>query len=88
MGSSQKNPYEEAVERANNQGSREDFWKEQAESVSWFKFPSKILDASRLQFARWFPDGEINITYNMIDRYLEKHADKKALIWVSNMVNE
>jgi propionyl-CoA synthetase len=56
--------------------------------VNWFKFPTNILDSSKPEFARWFTDGKINITYNMFDRYMEKHAEKPALIWVSNMVNK
>ena len=44
--------------------------------------------AQDLPFARWYPDGKINITYNMFDRYLPTHGDKRALIWVSNMVHQ
>ena len=56
--------------------------------MSWFNFPKTILDSSDPRFARWFKDGTINITYNMFDRYLKDHSTKKALIWVSNMVND
>ena len=47
-----------------------------------------ILKAEDPAFARWYSDGEINITYNMFDRYLPTHNDKKALIWVSNSVQQ
>lgn len=56
--------------------------------MEWFSFPKNILNAEKPAFARWFSDGTINITHNMFDRYLPAHADKQALVWVSNMVQQ
>jgi propionyl-CoA synthetase len=42
--------------------------------VEWFTFPKTILDVTDPPFARWYPDGRINITYNMFDRFLPAHA--------------
>lgn len=56
--------------------------------MTWYKFPNQILDSSNAPFHRWFPDGEINICYNAIDRHLADCGHKKAVIWVSNMVNK
>jgi propionyl-CoA synthetase len=55
--------------------------------VEWFCFPRTILHCTDPAFARWFPDGRINITHNLFDRFLPLHAHKQALIWVSNMLN-
>jgi hypothetical protein len=56
--------------------------------VEWFSFPKTILDNHDPPFARWYSDGLINITHNMFDRFLPAHADKQALIWVSNMLSK
>lgn len=81
------NPYDVAFNAASNPETREEFWKNEARYVSWFKFPKTILDSSNPPFYRWYADGEINITYNMFDRYLETQKDRRCLIWVSNMTN-
>ena len=79
-------PYDIAFEAATNPETREKFWENEARNVRWFKFPKTILDSSNPPFYRWYPDGEINITYNMFDRYLPTQGDKRCLIWVSNMI--
>ena len=86
----QDNAYTVACERASHPDTREDFWREQAQKVHWFRQPQHILDSSKAPFYQWFPDGLINICYNTIDRHLGKHnklADP-AVIWISNMVNK
>ena len=58
------------------------FWLEQAlERVSWFREPTTILDDSRAPFFRWFTDGELNLSYNCLDRHLETGGDKVAYYW-------
>jgi propionyl-CoA synthetase len=43
-----------------------------------------VLDESKAPLYKWFPDGEINICYNAIDRHLvEGDADRVALIYDS-----
>ncbi|MCQ2821440.1 MAG: AMP-binding protein, partial [archaeon] len=65
-------------------GSMETFWKEQAEEISWFKKPTKILDASNPPFIKWFMDGKLNMCYNCLDRHIEAgYGETKALIWES-----
>jgi len=53
--------------RSINSATREQFWREEAEKVDWFKFPTKILDSSRAPLYRWYSDGETNMCYNAID---------------------
>ncbi len=59
------------------------FWKKQALSrLSWFKEPTVVLDDSNAPFFKWFTDGEINVSYNCLDRNLEDKGDKVAFHWV------
>lgn len=63
------------------------FWLEQAKSLSWFKEPAKSLEYTwdtkkRTIQHTWFADGELNVAYNCLDRYLGTPTAKKtALIW-------
>ncbi len=59
------------------------FWKKQALSrLTWFKEPTVVLDDSNAPFFKWFTDGEINVSYNCLDRNLEDKGDKVAFHWV------
>ena len=56
------------------------FGKEAEENLSWFqKFSSVHND--QFENTKWFKDGLINVSYNCIDRHLEGHSKKTALIW-------
>jgi len=63
------------------------FWLEQAKIVSWFKKPTRSLeytwDTKRRKIEHsWFADGQLNVTYNCLDRHLGTPTAKKtALIW-------
>jgi acetyl-CoA synthetase len=63
------------------------FWLEQAESLHWFKKPTKSLEytwdtKNRKIEHTWFADGQLNVSYNCLDRYLGTPVAKKtALIW-------
>ncbi len=60
----------------------EGFWAEQArEHLDWHKAFTQILDSSKAPHFAWFADGEINVSYNCIDRHLAKHASKTAIIF-------
>jgi len=62
----------------------EGFWAEQAESLDWFKAPTKVKNtsfASTNVDIRWFEDGELNAAYNCLDRHLETRGDQPAIIW-------
>lgn len=59
----------------------EAFWLEAAEAVTWFRKPTRALDADGAPFYRWFPDGVLNTCYNALDRHvIAGHADRVALI--------
>ena len=38
--------------------------------------------------AKWFEGGKTNVSLNCIDRHLDKHADKTALIWEGDDPND
>ncbi|MBU0471500.1 MAG: acetate--CoA ligase [Nanoarchaeota archaeon] len=63
----------------------EKFWAKQAEELDWFQKWNKVLqwNKSKLE-TKWFDGGKINISYNCLDRHLEKRGDKIALIWEPN----
>ncbi len=50
------------------------------ENISWIKdFKTTFND--QFSNAKWFEEGKTNISLNCIDRHLESHANKTALIW-------
>ncbi|PYJ03798.1 MAG: acetate--CoA ligase, partial [Verrucomicrobia bacterium] len=62
--------------------SPEKFWGQQAKNeLIWFKPWKKVLQWKE-PFAKWFIGGQINISYNCLDRHLNTPvANKAALIW-------
>jgi acetyl-CoA synthetase len=59
----------------------EAFWAEAARELHWFKPWDKVLEWE-LPHARWFAGGQMNLSYNCIDRHLDgPRRDKTALIW-------
>ena len=57
------------------------FFGDQAEkNLSWVEPFANVYNGEFVN-SKWFEDGKINIAYNCIDRHLEIHADKTALIW-------
>lgn len=62
----------------------EGFWREQATRLDWAKFPTKIKNTcfDEKGFGiEWFSDGELNVSYNCIDRHLSLRGDQTAIIW-------
>ncbi|HXV12037.1 MAG TPA: acetate--CoA ligase, partial [Burkholderiales bacterium] len=58
------------------------FWARLAkEHVLWHKPFSKVLDESKAPFFKWFEDGELNASYNCLDRHLKTQPDKTAIIF-------
>ncbi|MDH5372974.1 MAG: acetate--CoA ligase [Acidimicrobiia bacterium] len=59
------------------------FWEQQARSrITWFKEPTEVLDDSNPPFFKWFKDGELNVTYNCLDRHLDSIGGKVAYHWI------
>ena len=58
------------------------FWGRLArEHLDWHKPFTRILDESKAPFYRWFHDGEINASYNCLDRHLKTQGNKTAIIF-------
>jgi acetyl-CoA synthetase len=59
------------------------FWARLArEYLVWTKPFTQVLDESNAPFYKWFADGELNASYNCLDRNLENgNADKVAIIF-------
>ena len=58
------------------------FWGNLARTeLDWHKPFTQILDESQAPFYRWFHDGELNASYNCIDRHLDTKGDKTAIIF-------
>ena len=60
----------------------EKFWGKQAkEELVWFKPWTKVLQWQE-PFAKWFVGGQLNVSFNCLDRHLgTPTANKAALIW-------
>ena len=57
------------------------FWARLArEHVLWRKPFSRSLDASQAPFFKWFEDGELNVSYNCLDRHLGTPVENKTAI--------
>src|SRR5713101_2315782 len=69
--------YEKLWQRAHDDP--DGFWAEQAESLSWFKKWTKVLEWNE-PFAKWFVGGTLNASYNCIDRHLDGPRKNKAAI--------
>ena len=66
---------------------REAFWLTAAQAVDWSTPPTKALDDSNAPFYRWFPDAELNTSFNALDRHVAAgNGERTALIWDSAMV--
>jgi len=62
----------------------ENFWAEHGKRLDWFTPYTKVKDVSYNKedlHIRWYEDGSLNVSYNCIDRHLEKHANSTAIIW-------
>src|SRR5579871_2507612 len=57
------------------------FWSRIADELHWFKKWDRVLDW-KLPFAQWFLGGELNLSYNCLDRHLTgPRRNKAAIIW-------
>ncbi|MFL6734531.1 MAG: acetate--CoA ligase [Sphingomicrobium sp.] len=62
----------------------DDFWLEQAQRLSWNRFPTQAGDWSfdEADFRiRWYGDGQLNLSVNCLDRHLAERGDQTALIF-------
>jgi acetyl-CoA synthetase len=59
----------------------EAFWAEQAERLTWFKRWDTVMDWTP-PWVKWFVGGQLNVSYNCLDRHVEAGGgDKVAYLW-------
>ena len=77
------NKYKQSTEKP------ESFWEEIAENFTWFKKWDNVYKCN-MESAdfKWFEGAKTNISFNCIDRHLEKKGDKTAIIFEPNNPNE
>ena len=52
------------------------------EGLAWHKPFTKVLDESNAPFYKWFDDGELNASYNCLDRHVEAgNGERVAVIF-------
>ncbi|HEY0847229.1 MAG TPA: acetate--CoA ligase [Noviherbaspirillum sp.] len=61
----------------------EGFWAQHAiENIHWHKRFTKTLNETEAPFYKWFEDGQLNVSYNCLDRNLANgNAGKTAIIF-------
>ena len=72
------------LEQLNRQAKEnyEEFWATLArQEISWQKPFNSVLDSSKAPHFKWFHDGELNVSYNCLDRHLKDKGDKTAIIF-------
>ncbi|MFU7555181.1 acetate--CoA ligase [Pseudomonas paraeruginosa] len=68
----------------------EEFWGEQAKAfLDWFKPWHSVHHGDlRKGQASWFKGGQLNVTYNCIDRHLERRGEQIAIVWEGDNPSE
>ncbi len=69
----------------------DEFWAEQAQRVDWINKFTKIKNVKYSKddvSIKWFEDGNLNVSYNCIDRHAKSNPDKTAIIWEGDDPND
>jgi propionyl-CoA synthetase len=65
------------------------FWLERATAVEWEREPETALDTSGAPLYRWFPDGRLNMCFNLLDRHVrDGRGEQAALIYDSPVTRQ
>jgi acetyl-CoA synthetase len=59
-----------------------------ADLLTWNRRWDTVLDTSTAPFWKWFVGGELNASYNCVDRHMETQPNKAAMIWVPEPEDE
>ncbi|WP_226481758.1 acetate--CoA ligase [Natrinema amylolyticum] len=91
-------PPESFVEQANvtDQGIYEEFeenwpecWERAADLLSWDEEYDTVLEDGNAPFYEWFTGGELNASYNCLDRHVEEgRGDSVAIEWEGELGEE
>ena len=69
----------------------DDFWNKQGERINWYSKYTKIKNVKYSKndvSIKWFEDGNLNVSYNCIDRHAKSNPDRIAIIWEGDDPNE
>ncbi|MBC7442644.1 MAG: AMP-binding protein [Ramlibacter sp.] len=78
--------YHDLWQRSVDAGTRSAFWLEAAQAVDWVTPPQVALEERSPGAWRWSPDGDLNTSYNALDRHvLAGRGDQTAVIYDSAM---
>ena len=67
------------------------FWKEQGQRLHWYKKYTKVKNvkySSSDVNIKWYEDGELNVSYNCIDRFAKEDPNRIAIIWEGDDSND
>lgn len=68
---------------------KENFWKKQAQEISWFEFPEIISSVDDKHYTQWFPDGKLNMCYLCIDKHIEEgFGEQIAIVYDSPVTGQ
>lgn len=78
-----KKMYKESIEHPDK------FWGKMAEDFKWFKKWDTVREFDFVEGKiKFFDGGKTNVTYNCLDRHLEKKGDQVAYLWEGNEPGE
>lgn len=63
------------------------FWEKEAQKLNWFKKWKTIISGNK-PFERWFNGGQINASYQCLDRHIENGLSEKVAIYWENELGE
>ncbi len=69
----------------------EEFWDKQGSRIDWYKKYTKIKKvhySSKDVSINWYEDGQLNVSYNCIDRHAKKNPNRIAIIWEGDDPND
>ena len=67
------------------------FWREQAQALDWIAPFATVSDCSfdAADFRiGWFPEGQLNVSANCLDRHLATRGDQAAILWEGDTPGE
>jgi len=64
----------------------EQFWREKARDLAWYKAPETILSQDENGSDRWFADGELNTCYLALDYHVEQGRGSQVALYYDSPV--
>ena len=84
----QANASDPAILERFGEGRFPECFKEYADLLTWDRYWHTTLDTSNPPFWKWFVGGRLNASYNCVDRHMQRHPNRSALIWVPEPESE